>query len=84
MNNNRRYSKWAGTATREYMNYIEDLSKGNNPSDIKINALWPIVDDDTQVIDGFPRPEQCFCFCPTSEIQTLVCEALNAYDKSSK
>jgi len=43
------------------------------------DSVWPIVDNTTSgPINGFPKPEQMLCWCPTSEKQSIVAGLLRA------
>ena len=46
-------------------------------------VVWPIVDSETSgPIDGFPRPEQMLCWCPSIEKQHQVVKALEAHGEA--
>lgn len=42
-------------------------------------VLWPVVDEETEVVDGCPTPEQWYCAASTPEKQELVCKLLNEH-----
>lgn len=62
----RRFESWAGTG----------WPKGWGAGDGDV--VWPIVDTATcGPIDGYPRPEQMLCWCPSHEKQQALCAVLN-------
>jgi hypothetical protein len=63
-----RFSCWCGQGLpkgwAENMGYI-----GDDVGDV----VYPIVDNETcGMIDGYPKPEQMLCWCPSSEKQSQV------------
>lgn len=46
------------------------------------DVVWPITDGETcGDIQGFPKPEQVLCWCPSSEKADFVAARLEATDK---
>ena len=66
-----RYQMWAGQGLPKA--WAENM--GVEPGD----TVWPIVDSETcGAIDGFPKPDQMLCWCPSVEKQQTVFRLLNA------
>lgn len=70
----RRFEMWVGQGLPK--GWAENMGMaGEDVGDV----VWPIVDNQTcGPIDGYPRPEQMLCWCPSSEKQQEVLLALRA------
>lgn len=70
-----RFEMWAGMGLPK--GWAENMGlKGDDVGDV----VWPIIDKEMcGPIDGFPRPDQMLCWCPSSEKQRQVFEMLNNY-----
>ena len=65
-----RFTMWAGQGLPK--GWAENM--GGRYADFDGDIVWPIVDNDScGVIDGFPKPEQMLCWCPTPD---KACEVL--------
>lgn len=68
-----RFNCWAGQGLPR--GWAENM--GGRFADFDGDVVWPIVDSETSgPIDGFPRPDQMLCWCPSPEKQSQVVEAL--------
>ncbi len=64
-----RFSCWAGQGLPR--GWAQNM--GGRFADFDGDVVWPIVDNETcGPIDGYPKPDQMLCWCPSAEKQSQV------------